>query len=95
MSEVNLEKSSVRSSSRPSWSLRATEAKIPTVDPTPASRRAPGDRRRAFAAVPELDAALAMQLRPGLGIGADAAWLVRFVMTLLGWCAVLVSGVRR
>jgi hypothetical protein len=54
------------------------------------------DRRRAFTAIPELDAALAMQLRPGLGLGAmvDAAWLVRFVMALFGWCAVLMTGKR-
>lgn len=51
-------------------------------------------RPRAFAAVAELDAALAMQLRPGVGVGADAAWLVRFVMAFFGWCAVLVSGGR-
>ncbi|KAF5384335.1 hypothetical protein D9615_003197 [Tricholomella constricta] len=39
-----------------------------------------------------LDLALAMQLRPGLGAGADPAWMVRFLMALFGWVAVLVSG---
>ncbi|KAJ7692844.1 hypothetical protein B0H17DRAFT_1200177 [Mycena rosella] len=39
-----------------------------------------------------LDAALAMQLRPGLGVGADGAWLVRFLMSFFGWFAVLVAG---
>ncbi|KAJ7026801.1 hypothetical protein C8F04DRAFT_966008 [Mycena alexandri] len=41
-----------------------------------------------------LDAALAMQLRPGLGLGADGAWLVRFLMSFFGWFAVLVAGGR-
>ena len=39
-----------------------------------------------------LDIALAMQLRPGLGVGADPAWMVRFLMTMFGWFAVVVSG---
>ncbi|THH10729.1 hypothetical protein EW146_g8275 [Bondarzewia mesenterica] len=39
-----------------------------------------------------LDFALAMQLRPGFGIGADPAWLVRFLMAIFGWVAVLVGG---
>ncbi|KAF8148445.1 hypothetical protein B0H34DRAFT_737089 [Crassisporium funariophilum] len=39
-----------------------------------------------------LDIALAMQLRPGLGVGADPAWMVRFLMAFFGWFAVLVSG---
>ncbi|KAJ6597686.1 hypothetical protein DFH09DRAFT_904060, partial [Mycena vulgaris] len=41
-----------------------------------------------------LDVALAMQLRPGLGAGADGAWLVRFLMSFFGWFAVLVAGGR-
>ncbi|KAI5121601.1 hypothetical protein M0805_009472 [Coniferiporia weirii] len=92
------EMSEASAGARPSWSVRATEAKLPTVEParsraavlhTGASREG---RRRAYNAMPELDAALAMQLRPGLGVGADAAWLVRFVMALFGWCTVLMSG---
>jgi hypothetical protein len=39
-----------------------------------------------------LDIALAMQLRPGLGVGADPAWMVRFLMAMFGWFAILVSG---
>ena len=39
-----------------------------------------------------LDIALAMQLRPGLGVGADPAWMVRFLMSMFGWFAILVSG---
>ncbi|KAJ7117990.1 hypothetical protein C8R43DRAFT_1036598 [Mycena crocata] len=35
-----------------------------------------------------------MQLRPGLGAGADGAWLVRFLMSFFGWFAVLVAGGR-
>jgi hypothetical protein len=39
-----------------------------------------------------VDLALAMQLRTGFGVTADAAWLIRFVMALFGWIAVLVGG---
>ena len=39
-----------------------------------------------------VDLALAMQLRAGVGMTADAAWLMRFVMALFGWVAVLVGG---
>ncbi|KAF9269519.1 hypothetical protein L218DRAFT_850943 [Marasmius fiardii PR-910] len=39
-----------------------------------------------------LDIALAMQLRPGLGVGADPAWMVRFLMAMFGWFVVLISG---
>lgn len=39
-----------------------------------------------------VDLALAMQLRTGVGMTADAAWLMRFVMALFGWVAVLVGG---
>ncbi|KAJ7925537.1 hypothetical protein B0H13DRAFT_1600338, partial [Mycena leptocephala] len=41
-----------------------------------------------------LDAPLAIQLRPGLSIGADGAWLVCFFDELLGWFAMLVPGGR-
>jgi hypothetical protein len=33
-----------------------------------------------------------MQLRPGLGLGADPAWMVRFLMSMFGWFAILISG---
>jgi len=50
-------------------------------------------RRRAYRSqVPEFDIALAMQLRPGLGLGADPAWMVRFLMAMFGWFAVLLTG---
>ncbi|OJT02089.1 hypothetical protein TRAPUB_7446 [Trametes pubescens] len=39
-----------------------------------------------------LDIAFALQLRPGLGLGADSAWLVRFLMTMFGWMTVLIGG---
>jgi hypothetical protein len=51
---------------------------------------APGPRRRTPRS--PLDIALAMQLRPGLGLGADPAWMVRFLMSMFGWFAVLISG---
>lgn len=48
--------------------------------------------RRAYRfPVPEFDIALAMQLRPGLGIGADPAWMVRFLMAMFGWFTVLLT----
>jgi hypothetical protein len=46
------------------------------------------DRSSAAAA---FDMALAMQLRPGFGVGADAAWMVRFLMAIFGWFTVLLS----
>ena len=39
-----------------------------------------------------VDLALAIQLRTGFGATADAVWLMRFVMALFGWIAVLVGG---
>ncbi len=39
-----------------------------------------------------VDLALAMQLRTGIGATADAAWVIRFVMALFGWVAVLIGG---
>ncbi|KAL5478310.1 hypothetical protein ACEPAI_2494 [Sanghuangporus weigelae] len=75
---------------RPPWSVRAQEAgALVHAQDISEERRKYG---RGVASAPGLDAALAMQLRPGFGIGADAAWLVRFVMALFGWCAVLMSG---
>lgn len=43
-----------------------------------------------------LEVALAMQLRPGLGSGADPAWMVRFIMVMWGWMfgVVLVPSAR-
>lgn len=87
------------SSSRPLWSIRASAS--PPLDLTSsqaASDTAPQSiehaRRRAYRSVPELDIALALQLRPGLGLGADSAWMVRFLMTVFGWFAVALSGQR-
>ena len=48
--------------------------------------------RTGNAAAVAVELALAMQLRTGIGMTADAAWLVRFVMALFGWVAVLVGG---
>ena len=88
----------------PSWSIRASESQplsIPgayvfdslplpfsevTTEAGEVTRRPYSDRN------PEIDIALAMQLRPGLGEGADAAWLVRFLMGIFGWVTVVVSG---
>ncbi|KAJ7310043.1 hypothetical protein DFH08DRAFT_899200 [Mycena albidolilacea] len=56
-----------------------------------AVEKAEKDKARARKYRSPLDAALAMQLRPGLGVGADGAWLVRFLMSFFGWFAVLVA----
>ena len=50
------------------------------------------DPRASGNAAAVVDLALAMQLRTGFGATADAAWLIRFVMALFGWIAVLVGG---
>lgn len=39
-----------------------------------------------------LDVALAMQMRPGLGAGADPAFMVRFLMAAWGWFIIVVNG---
>ena len=84
--------------SRPAWSVRAIDSpalglstREGGVDSTPQPLIHP--HRRAYRSpVPEFDIALAMQLRPGLGIGADSAWMVRFLMAIFGWFAVAVTG---
>ena len=52
----------------------------------------PDDGRAPGNAAAAVDLALAMQLRTGFGATADAAWLIRFMMALFGWIAVLVGG---
>lgn len=94
--------------SKPLWSLRASDAPVlglPTraCSPTP---QVPGalfadDAPEMMVEIPRqtrprprqpLDIAFALQLRPGLGLGADSAWLVRFLMTMFGWMTVLIGG---
>jgi hypothetical protein len=65
--------------SQPVWAMIASDEQ----------RRQDARPGNAAAAV---DLALAMQLRTGFGATADAAWLMRFVMALFGWIAVLVGG---
>ncbi|EMD37204.1 hypothetical protein CERSUDRAFT_115107 [Gelatoporia subvermispora B] len=61
--------------------------------PSPAATVERAERQRAYRApLPELDIAFALQLRPGLGLGADPAWLVRFLMAMFGWMAVFMGG---
>lgn len=64
--------------------VSATGAEVTAPEATP---------RRRLVRSP-IDIALAMQLRPGLGIGADPAWMVRFLMAMFGWLTVLISGSR-
>ncbi|KAH9990215.1 hypothetical protein BJV74DRAFT_444018 [Russula compacta] len=69
----------LQGNSQPIWAMVASdEQSLP-------------DGRTSDAAV-AVDLALAMQLRTGFGATADAAWLIRFVMALFGWIAVLVGG---
>ncbi|KIK91393.1 hypothetical protein PAXRUDRAFT_66149, partial [Paxillus rubicundulus Ve08.2h10] len=82
---------------RPPWSIRAIGCPLLGISSDAAidaaSRPLIHPRRRAYrSAVPEFDIALAMQLRPGLGIGADPAWIVRFLMAIFGWFAVALTG---
>lgn len=72
---------------RPSWSVRAASS-VPAPPLSPLIH----PRSRAYRAVPEFDVALAMQLRPGRGVGADPAWMVRFLMAIFGWFAVALTG---
>ncbi|KAG9226803.1 hypothetical protein CCMSSC00406_0009721 [Pleurotus cornucopiae] len=62
---------------------------VATPPPKPAEVARPRQPRPIRSAI---DIALAMQLRPGIGIGADPAWMVRFLMSMFGWLAVLISG---
>ena len=56
-----------------------------------AERAAPARGRAYRAPVPELDVAFALQLRPGMGLGSDPAWLVRFLMAMFGWMTVFIG----
>lgn len=69
------------------WSLRVVSSV-----PSPPSSPLHHPRSRAYRAVPEFDIALMMQLRPGRGVGADPAWMVRFLMAIFGWFAVALTG---
>ncbi|KAH7915899.1 hypothetical protein BJ138DRAFT_1076328 [Hygrophoropsis aurantiaca] len=97
---IELRDSSSSPVSRPAWSLRAAHSPamgVLQIDESAEKVPQPimHPRRRAYRyAVPELDIALAMQLRPGLGIGADPAWMVRFLMAVYGWFAVALTGHR-
>ncbi|KAJ6617069.1 hypothetical protein B0H10DRAFT_2434605 [Mycena sp. CBHHK59/15] len=65
-----------------------------SVTPKSAALAAPSAAPRARTRRSPLDVALAMQLRPGLGVGAEGAWMVRFLMSFFGWFAILVGGGR-
>jgi len=91
---------------RPLWSERADEApalglaaqqeeELALPGSFPKTVERPVERDIVKAAVQSrslLDIALAMQLRPGLGAGADPAWMVRFLMSMFGWIGVTISG---
>ncbi|PFH53500.1 hypothetical protein AMATHDRAFT_137343 [Amanita thiersii Skay4041] len=64
--------------------------------PRPPAILTPGtfnlSRRRTAGRTLPIDVALAMQMRPGLGVGADPAWMVRFLMAVFSWFAIMVAG---
>jgi hypothetical protein len=70
----------------------SSSTSIPTSSSTTAHEISPPLIKRRPIVRSPLDIALAMQLRPGLGVGADPAWMVRFLMAMFGWFAILVSG---
>ncbi|KAG6830404.1 hypothetical protein H0H92_000900 [Tricholoma furcatifolium] len=72
-------------------SASTTEITSQKISPAP-SQPVLRNRNRIRTPRSAIDIALAMQLRPGLGAGADPAWMVRFLMATLGWFAILVSG---
>ncbi|KDQ32893.1 hypothetical protein PLEOSDRAFT_1095251 [Pleurotus ostreatus PC15] len=76
------------STSQPSSTPEPPES-VAAPSPKPAEVARPRQPRPIRSAI---DIALAMQLRPGIGIGADPAWMVRFLMSMFGWLAVLISG---
>ncbi|KAF9497585.1 hypothetical protein BDN71DRAFT_1588274 [Pleurotus eryngii] len=76
------------STSQPLSTSESPES-VATPPPKPAEVARPRQPRPIRSAI---DIALAMQLRPGIGIGADPAWMVRFLMSMFGWLAVLISG---
>ena len=103
---IKLSRSLPLDESRPLWSQRADEAPALGLAATPEETLSlPGSfpetvvtpvERDPVKAVMRsrsvLDIALAMQLRPGLGAGADPAWMVRFLMSMFGWIGVAISG---
>lgn len=73
-------------------SLQASSSPIDALTAAPIASLTPARRPRSYRSpMPEFDLALAMQLRPGLGIGADPAWMVRFLMAMFGWFTVLLT----
>jgi len=69
----------VEGNSRPAWAMVASN-----------EQDRPDARTSNQAAA--VDLALVMQMTTGFGAAADAAWLMRFVMAIFGWVAVLVGG---
>ncbi|KAI0364118.1 hypothetical protein BV20DRAFT_974836 [Pilatotrama ljubarskyi] len=99
---------SLRASDAPALGLASPSSSSPTlsraVSPAPQLPGAlysddalemmvevPRPRQRTTPRQP-LDIAFALQLRPGLGLGSDSAWIVRFLMTMFGWMTVLIGG---
>ena len=84
------------SSSSPSHSR--SESPAPTLPGALFADDAPEvqvQRPRARTPRQPLDIAFALQLRPGLGLGADSAWIVRFMMAMFGWMTFFIGGPRR
>lgn len=62
------------------------------ADDAPEAQPAQVQRPRQRTPRQPLDIAFALQLRPGLGLGADSAWLVRFLMAMFGWMTFFIGG---
>jgi hypothetical protein len=70
-----------------------TKTSSPTTSTSEPKSLAPtSSRRGSYLSMLAFDLALAMQLRPGTGIGADPAWMVRYLTAMFGWFAILMAG---
>jgi hypothetical protein len=75
-----------------SFPISGSEDKTATEQPTPTALQPTASTSRPRVMRSAIDIALAMQLRPGLGLGSDPAWMVRFLMSMFGWFVVTLSG---
>jgi hypothetical protein len=86
----------IASTTKPSKQSPTSNTKTspsPTTSTSEPKSLAPiSSRRGSYVSMLAFDLALAMQLRPGTGIGADPAWMVRYLMAMFGWFAILMAG---
>ena len=70
--------------------MKPAPKEAPASSTAVAGARSPR-RRYTMRGLP-MDVALAMQSRPGFGVGADPAWMARFLMAVFGWFSVMMAG---